>query len=168
MADKIRTQKELKRIIGKLKKQGKRIAFTNGCFDILHYGHIKYLEDAKAKADILVVALNSDASIKRIKGCLRPINTQADRARVLGALSAIDYVTIFNEETPLKLIQLVKPDILIKGGDWQMRKIVGADFVRTYGGKALTIPYIKGYSTTKLIEKIKKIAFGDSSKRFSQ
>lgn len=155
MDDKIKTRARLKKIINRLKKQGKKIAFTNGCFDILHYGHIKYLEDAKAKAGILVVGLNSDASIKRIKGASRPINRQSDRARMLEALSAIDYITVFNEDTPLKLIQALKPDILIKGRDWSVRKIVGADFVRASGGRVITVPYLKGYSTTGLIEKIK-------------
>lgn len=155
MPDKIKTRAQLKKIILRLKKQGKKIAFTNGCFDILHYGHIKYLEDAKARADILVVGLNSDVSIKRIKGSSRPVNRQADRARTLEALSAIDYLSIFNENTPLKLIQSVNPDILIKGRDWSVRKIVGADFVRACGGRVVTVPYLKGYSTTGLIEKIK-------------
>lgn len=155
MDDKIKTRARLKKIISRLKKQGKKIAFTNGCFDILHYGHIKYLEDAKDKAGILVVGLNSDASIKRIKGASRPINRQSDRARMLEALSAVDYITIFNEDTPLKLIQALKPDILIKGRDWSVRKIVGADFVRASGGRVITVPYLKGYSTTGLIEKIK-------------
>lgn len=155
MDDKIKTRARLGKIIHRLKEHGKKIAFTNGCFDILHYGHVKYLEDAKAKADILVVGLNSDASIKRIKGASRPINRQADRARMLEALSAIDYITIFSEDTPLKLIQALKPDILIKGRDWSVRKIVGADFIRASGGSVVTVPYLKGYSTTGLIEKIK-------------
>ena len=155
MDDKIKTRARLEKIIHRLKEHGKKIAFTNGCFDILHYGHVKYLEDAKAKADILVVGLNSDASIKRIKGASRPINRQAGRARMLEALSAIDYITIFNEDTPLKLIQTLKPDILIKGRDWSVRKIVGADFVKASGGRVVTVPYLKGYSTTGLIEKIK-------------
>jgi rfaE bifunctional protein nucleotidyltransferase chain/domain len=155
MDDKIKTLARLEKIIHQLKKQGKKIAFTNGCFDILHYGHVKYLEDARAKADILVVGLNSDASIKIIKGASRPINRQADRAKMLEALSAIDYITIFNEDTPLKLIRALKPDILIKGRDWSVRKIVGADFVRASGGRVVTVPYLKGYSTTGLIEKIK-------------
>lgn len=155
MPDKIKTRAQLEKIIQRLKKQGRKIAFTNGCFDILHYGHVKYLEDAKAKADILAVGLNSDASIRRIKGASRPINRQAGRARILEALSAVDYITIFNEDTPLKLIQLLKPDILIKGRDWSVRKIVGADFIRASGGSVVTVPYLKGYSTTGLIEKIK-------------
>lgn len=155
MADKIKTWAQLEKIISRLKKQGKKIAFTNGCFDILHYGHIKYLEDAKAKADILVVGLNSDGSIRRIKGQSRPINSQSDRAKVLGALSAIDYVTIFNEDTPLNLIQRIRPDVLVKGRDWSISKIVGADFVKASGGKVVTVAYLKGRSTTGLIEKIK-------------
>ena len=155
MSDKIKTQKELKRVIAYLKKQGKKIVFTNGCFDILHYGHIKYLQDAKGLADVLVLGLNSDSSVKKIKGLARPINKQLDRARVLSALSCVDYLTIFSEDTPLRLIRLIQPDVLVKGGDWQTEKIVGADFVKARGGKVLAIPYIKGYSTTKLINKIR-------------
>ena len=155
MSGKIKTKKELKDIISSLKKQGKRIVFTNGCFDILHYGHIKYLQDAKGLADVLVLGLNSDSSVKKIKGPARPINKQLDRARVLSALSCVDYLTIFSEDTPLALIRLIQPDVLVKGGDWQTEKIVGADFVKARGGKVLAIPYIKGYSTTKLINKIR-------------
>ena len=155
MSDKIKTQKELKRVIAYLRKQGKKIVFTNGCFDILHYGHIKYLQDAKGLADVLVLGLNSDSSVKKIKGSARPINKQLDRARVLSALSCVDYLTIFSEDTPLRLIRLIQPDVLVKGGDWQTEKIVGADFVKARGGKVLAIPYIKGYSTTKLINKIR-------------
>jgi len=155
MSDKIKTQKELKRTIAYLRKQGKKIVFTNGCFDILHYGHIKYLQDAKGLADVLVLGLNSDSSVKKIKGSARPINKQLDRARVLSALSCVDYLTIFSEDTPLRLIRLIQPDVLVKGGDWQTEKIVGADFVKARGGKVLAIPYIKGYSTTKLINKIR-------------
>ncbi|MEK6564793.1 MAG: D-glycero-beta-D-manno-heptose 1-phosphate adenylyltransferase [Candidatus Omnitrophota bacterium] len=154
MPGKIKTKKELKDIISSLNKQGKRIVFTNGCFDILHYGHIKYLQDAKGLADVLVLGLNSDSSVKKIKGPARPINKQLDRARVLSALSCVDYLTIFSEDTPLGLIRLIQPDVLVKGGDWQTEKIVGADFVKARGGKVLAIPYIKGYSTTKLINKI--------------
>ena len=155
MSDKIKTQKELKRTIAYLRKQGKKIVFTNGCFDILHYGHIKYLQDAKGLADVLVLGLNSDSSVKKIKGAARPINKQLDRARVLSALSCVDYLTIFSEDTPLRLIRLIQPDVLVKGGDWQTEKIVGADFVKARGGQVLAIPYIKGYSTTKLINKIR-------------
>ncbi len=151
---KIKTQTQIKKMISNYRKNGKKVAFTNGCFDILHYGHVKYLKDAKQMADMLVVGLNSDTSVRRIKGKLRPINTERDRARVLAALSCVDYITIFSEETPLRLIKLIKPDVLIKGGDWDMAKIVGSGFVKTYGGKTVVIPYLKGYSTTSLIEKI--------------
>ena len=158
MSDKIKTQKELKRTIAYLRKQGKKIVFTNGCFDILHYGHIKYLQDAKGLADVLVLGLNSDSSVKKIKGSARPINKQLDRARVLSALSCVDYLTIFSEDTPLKLIRLIQPDVLVKGGDWQAEKIVGADFVKSRGGKVMAIPYIKGYSTTQQIKKIRELS----------
>ena len=155
MTNKIKTQKQLKNIVKGLRKQGKKIAFTNGCFDLLHYGHIKYLQDAKRLADKLIIGLNSDSSLRKIKGKKRPINTQTDRAKILAALAAVDYLVVFNQETPLKLIKLVSPDLLIKGGDWERDKIVGADFVKSYGARVITIPYLKGYSTTKLIEKIK-------------
>lgn len=153
-ASKIKTQRQLIKLIYGLRKKGKKIAFTNGCFDILHYGHIKYLEKAKRLADILVVAANSDSSVRKIKGKNRPINNQFDRLRVLNALSCIDYLVMFNEETPLKLIESISPDVLIKGGDWKVEEIAGADFVKSYGGKIVAIPYLKGYSTTNLIKKI--------------
>jgi D-beta-D-heptose 7-phosphate kinase/D-beta-D-heptose 1-phosphate adenosyltransferase len=155
--DKIKSQSKLIKIIDALKRQGKKIAFTNGCFDILHYGHIKYLEEAKGKADILVVGLNSDSSVRKIKGKNRPVNKQLDRAGVLSALRAVDFVAIFNAETPLKLIKLIRPDVLIKGGDWKLDEIVGADFVKARGGRALTVPYLKGYSTTEAIKRVKYI-----------
>ncbi len=155
---KIKTQSEIRKITDKLKRQGKRIVFTNGCFDILHYGHIKYLQDAKLLADVLVLGLNSDSSVKKIKGSARPINKQLDRARVLSALSCVDYLTIFSEGTPLRLIRLIQPDVLVKGGDWKTEKIVGADFVKARGGKVLAIPYIKGYSTTQQIKKIRELS----------
>lgn len=155
--DKIKSQGELIKIIDALKRQGKKIAFTNGCFDILHYGHIKYLEEAKGRADILVVGLNSDSSVKKIKGRNRPINKQLDRAGVLSALEAVDFVSIFNSETPLKLIKLIRPDVLIKGGDWKLDEMVGADSVKAYGGRVLTIPYLKGHSTTEAIKRIRYI-----------
>ena len=153
--NKIQSQARLKGVIDKLRKQGGRIAFTNGCFDILHYGHIKYLQDAKGAGDVLVLGLNSDASVKRIKGKKRPVNRQIDRLRVLAALSCVDYITVFNQDTPLRLIKLLRPDILIKGGDWETDKIIGAEFVKSYGGRVLTIPYLKGYSTTGLIARLK-------------
>jgi len=139
-----------------LQTKGKKIVFTNGCFDLLHYGHVKYLEDAKKNGDILIVALNSDASIKRIKGSARPIVNQDDRQRIIAALESVDYVVLFNDATPVKIIETLKPDIIIKGADWEKNKIVGADFVRSYGGKVKTIKFVPGRSTTKLIDKIVK------------
>jgi rfaE bifunctional protein nucleotidyltransferase chain/domain len=144
----------LKRKINHLKKCGKRIVFTNGCFDILHYGHIKYLQDARAKGDYLVVAVNSDSSIKKIKAKNRPVITQGDRLKTLAALACVDFVVLFNEDNPLRLIKALKPDILIKGADWSKKKIIGADFVSSYGGKVLTVNLVKGRSTSLIIEKI--------------
>ena len=154
--NKIKKISQLKEIISRLKRNGKRIVFTNGCFDILHPGHVKYLQSAKAQGDILVVALNSDSSVKKIKGPSRPLVTEFDRACVLSALESIDFVTIFNEETPLNVIKKIKPDILVKGGDWKKSNIVGADFVRSYGGKVKVISYLKNHSTTGILEKIIK------------
>ena len=137
----------------------KKVVFTNGCFDIIHYGHVKYLAQAKSKGDLLVIGLNSDKSTKKIKGKNRPINFQADRARVLAAFECVDYIVIFNEDTPYKLIQTIKPDLLVKGGDWPKGKIVGSDIVIKGGGKVLSIPYIKNRSTTNIIKKIEKRAY---------
>ncbi|HAH21411.1 MAG TPA: D-glycero-beta-D-manno-heptose 1-phosphate adenylyltransferase [Candidatus Omnitrophica bacterium] len=152
---KVKTQRQIKAIALALRKDNKKIAFTNGCFDILHYGHVMYLEAAKRLADILVVGLNSDSSVRNIKGSQRPLNPEFARARVLGALTCVDYVTVFSEETPLRLIKLIKPDVLIKGGDWKVSDIVGSDFVKARGGKAVTIAYLKGYSTTGIIKKMR-------------
>ncbi len=137
-----------------MKSQGKRVVFTNGCFDILHYGHTKYLQDARAKGDYLIVALNSDSSIKKIKGKDRPIVNQSDRLKVVAALGCVDSVVLFNQDTPIRLIRELKPDILVKGGDWDKARIVGADFVQGYGGKVLTIKLVKGRSTSAIIRKI--------------
>jgi len=153
---KIKSPRELKKILSRLKIQGKKIVFTNGCFDLLHYGHIQYLEAAKRKGDVLVVALNSDSSIKRIKGKNRPIINERDRLGTIAALESVDYVTLFSEDTPLKLIKLLKPDILVKGADWSKKNIVGADLVAGYGGKVYTAKLSQGCSTTKIIKKIAK------------
>ena len=153
---KIASLSNLRRKIKRLKQAGKRIVFTNGCFDILHYGHIKYLQDAKAKGDYLVVAVNSDASIKKIKSKNRPVIGQSDRLRTIAALASVDFVVLFNEDNPLKVIKALVPDILIKGADWNKKSIVGADFVTGYGGKVLTVNLVKGRSTSALIEKIVK------------
>lgn len=146
----------LSRLLKALSNQrpGKRVVFTNGCFDILHYGHIKYLKEAKAYGDILVVGLNSDASVRKLKGSKRPINTEKDRAEVLAALESVDHIIVFSEDTPYKLIGSLKPDILVKGGDWRKEKIVGADIVLANGGKVLSLPYLKNKSTTNTIKKL--------------
>jgi D-beta-D-heptose 7-phosphate kinase/D-beta-D-heptose 1-phosphate adenosyltransferase len=132
------------------------IAFTNGCFDIIHYGHVQYLEKAKKKGRILVVGLNSDVSIRRIKGPSRPINPQALRAGVLAALGCVDYVILFEEDTPYQLIKDVQPDILIKGADWKDREIIGSDIVKAKGGKIELISYIEGLSTTQTIHQLQR------------
>lgn len=151
---KIKAVKALKRIILGLKHLGRKIVFTNGCFDILHYGHVRYLEKAKSKGDILVVAINTDASVRKIKGENRPIINEKDRAKVIAGLESVDFVVLFNDETPLKVIQALKPDILVKGADWSKDKIVGADFVSGYGGKVASIKLEQGRSTTNIIRKI--------------
>lgn len=137
-----------------LRKTGKTIVFTNGCFDIIHPGHALYLADAKKLGDYLVVGINTDASVKRLKGPSRPINSESDRACVLGYLKPVDFVCYFEEDTPLELIKFVKPDVLVKGGDYSIDTIVGADFVFERGGKVLTIPLVQGKSTTNIINKM--------------
>jgi len=144
--------KELE-IIEKWRKEGKKIVFTNGCFDIIHAGHVDYLEKAKALGDVLIVGMNSDDSVKRIKGKERPINPQEYRKRVLEALKPVDLVIVFDEDTPENLIKAVKPDVLVKGGDWSIENIVGADFVKSYGGQVTTIDFVYDISTTKIIQK---------------
>lgn len=138
-----------------LRKNYKKIVFTNGCFDIIHAGHVDYLIKAKALGDVLFVGLNSDSSIKRIKGKDRPIISEHLRAFVLDNLKPVDFVCIFDEDTPLNLIKKVRPDILAKGGDWEPNNIVGKDFVESYGGTVKTIPFVYDISTTKIISKIK-------------
>jgi D-beta-D-heptose 7-phosphate kinase/D-beta-D-heptose 1-phosphate adenosyltransferase len=144
----------LKTILDKLKNEGAKIAFTNGCFDILHVGHVRYLQEAKKTADILVLALNSDSSVRSIKGEKRPLVPEEERAEVLAALECIDFITIFPELTPLELICYLKPDLLIKGGDWPEEKVVGRDEIRQWGGQVAIIPEVAGKSTTNIVEKI--------------
>ena len=153
---KVKKLASLKRIAAALNKKGRKVVFTNGCFDILHYGHVMYLEKSKRSGDCLIVGINSDLSVKKIKGPNRPIVNEFDRARVLAGLQSVDFVVIFYEETPLKLIQTLKPDVLIKGSDWKNKGIVGSDFVKSYGGKVLTVKLAKGRSTTNLIKQIAK------------
>lgn len=132
------------------------MVFTNGCFDILHVGHVRYLQASREQGRYLVVGLNSDSSVKKLKGTSRPVNTESDRAEVLLGLSSVDYVVLFNEDTPLKLIESLKPQILTKGGDYKKETIVGAHFVESLGGKVVIIPFEPGYSTTATIGKMGK------------
>ena len=134
-----------------------KIVFTNGCFDVLHFGHVHYLLEAKKLGDILVVGLNSDDSVRRLKGPTRPINGEKERAFVLASLAFVDYVTLFEEDTPENLIKVVQPDVLVKGGDYTIDQIVGADFVMQNGGTVTTIPFVEGYSSTQIIEQLKTI-----------
>jgi len=154
MIDRLFTIERFLPIRIKIKEDDKRLVFTNGCFDLLHKGHIEYLKEAKALGDYLIIGLNSDNSVKNIKGPNRPINNEIDRAGLLLALRYVDYVILFDELTPLKLITAIKPDILVKGGDWQKKDIIGWDIVESYGGKVLSLSFIPGYSTTELIKKI--------------
>jgi len=153
---KVITTETLKKTIDSLRKKGRKIVFTNGCFDILHKGHILLLKKAKTFGDILIVGLNSDLSVKKIKGRSRPVNPACDRAEVLGALECVDYITIFDEPTPRNVIKKVMPDILVKGGDWKKEEIVGKEIVESRGGKVYTIPLVKGYSTSRIIARINK------------
>ncbi|MDP2798329.1 MAG: D-glycero-beta-D-manno-heptose 1-phosphate adenylyltransferase [Deltaproteobacteria bacterium] len=141
-------------LIMRLKKEGKRIVFTNGCFDILHVGHARYLAEARTQGDFLIIAVNSDESVRAIKGPDRPINNEESRAGLLGALATVDAVILFSEETPYNLIEALKPDVLVKGSDWEEKDIVGADIVKSYGGRVVRIPLIEGASTTGTIERI--------------
>lgn len=156
LKDKVKPLSQLIKIIPKLKKHGKRIVFTNGCFDLMHYGHAKYLEEAKRKGDILIVGVNSDASIRRIKGKKRPIIGEEDRLHLVAALESVDFAVLFKEDTPLDTIMKIRPDILIKGADWKNKGIVGADFIKSYGGMVSTVELVKGLSTTNLIKIIVK------------
>jgi len=153
--NKILSLDSLKRKLSGLRRARKKIAFTNGCFDILHYGHVSYLQAAKNKGRILIVGLNSDESVRRLKGEGRPINNELNRAGVLAGLACVDFVVIFGEDTPYQLIAAVKPDILIKGEDWKGKEIVGSDIVRQNGGKVELVHYVDGLSTTRIVEKIK-------------
>ena len=138
-----------------VKLHNQKIVFTNGCFDVLHFGHVQYLLEAKKLGDLLVVGLNSDASVRRLKGESRPINGENERAFVLAALEFVDYVVVFEEDTPKKLIETVRPNVLVKGGDYQIENIVGADFVMQNGGTVTTIPFVEGFSSTHIIEQLK-------------
>ena len=150
---KVQDRQTMKRICDRLRKDGKKIVFTNGCFDILHAGHVRYLKQAKKLGDVLVIGLNSDASVSVIKPG-RPVNTEKNRAEVLSGLASVDYVVIFREKTPYNLIKILRPDILVKGGDWKPAEIIGSDIAK----ETLSLPFVKGLSTTRIIEKILRSA----------
>ncbi len=154
IADRIKSWDEIDKIAEELRKAGKKIVFTNGCFDILHFGHVSYLEEAKSCGDVLILGLNSDDSVKRLKGESRPINSQLERAFVLCGLKAVDFVVIFDQDTPYDLIKLIKPNVLVKGGDWSPEQIIGSDIVLGLGGQVKSLLFQDGFSTTNLIEKI--------------
>ncbi|HUI64752.1 MAG TPA: D-glycero-beta-D-manno-heptose 1-phosphate adenylyltransferase [Bacteroidota bacterium] len=148
------TLSRLERIRKRLRRQGKRVVFTNGTFDILHRGHVDYLARARAMGDVLMVGVNTDASIGRIKGPSRPINRASDRTAVLAALACVDYVCLFGEDTPRRMIQRLLPDVLVKGADWKIPAIVGADVVRAHGGSVRRVRLTRGRSTTALIRRV--------------
>jgi D-beta-D-heptose 7-phosphate kinase/D-beta-D-heptose 1-phosphate adenosyltransferase len=151
--DKIKNPQALKKIIARLNKR-KRVGFTNGCFDILHFGHVQYLEEAKKHCDILIVAVNSDDSVKRLKGRKRPIIPLLDRMRLVASLESVDYVTYFKEDTPAKIVSYLKPRIIIKGADYKLDDIAGKDIVESYGGTVKNVKYHKGHSVTSIINRI--------------
>lgn len=152
---KIKKPESLKRLLAKYRGPRRKIVFTNGCFDILHKGHVTYLNQARKLGTLLVVAMNEDDSVKRLKGASRPVNTLSDRMLTLAGLEAVDFVTWFGEDTPLEIIELLKPNVLVKGGDYEIKDIVGADEVMSWGGSVKALPYVDGYSTTKLIQSLK-------------
>lgn len=154
--NKIITRDGLQKILSQWRDQGLRIVFTNGCFDLLHRGHVEYLSKASDKGDVLVVGLNTDASVRRLKGEGRPVNDETARAIVLASLACVDAVVLFGEDTPYELIQAVRPDVLVKGADYQPEEIVGYDIVTSYGGKVETVDLVEGYSTTGTIEALKR------------
>ena len=153
---KIRTSARLATELRKLQRRGLKVVFTNGCFDILHKGHVSYLDRARRLGDVLVVAINSDASVSRLKGPDRPINGLRDRMEVMAALECVDFVVSFGEDTPLKTIVKLRPDVLVKGGDWKPAQIVGAHEVLSWGGKVRSLKFVDGRSTTRIIEKARQ------------
>lgn len=154
LKEKILSPAALAKKLSALKKKKKKIVFTNGCFDILHRGHVTYLNQARAKGDVLIVAVNADVSVQKLKGPTRPINPLEDRQWVLAALECVDFVTAFSEDTPLKIIQKLMPNVLVKGGDWKPEQIVGSSTVIENGGRVYSLPFVKDKSTSAIIDKI--------------
>jgi rfaE bifunctional protein nucleotidyltransferase chain/domain len=155
VSGKLKSLEEIKAIVVDARANGKKVAFTNGCFDLLHRGHVHVLRAARACADLLIVGINSDQSVKQIKGPTRPVLPESDRCELLGAMEMVDFVILFNEPDPHNLISAIRPDVLVKGGDWNTEKIIGSDMVEEAGGRVVVVPYIKGFSTTEIIERIK-------------
>jgi rfaE bifunctional protein nucleotidyltransferase chain/domain len=152
--DRIKTLEELLEIRQQLRREGKKLVFTNGCFDILHAGHVRYLNQARAMGDVLVLALNSDDSVRTLKGANRPIVPENERAEVLAALACVDYIFLFDDLTPQRVIDAIVPDILVKGADWGISEIVGRETVEQAGGEVRSLPLVEGASTTNIIQKI--------------
>jgi len=155
VTQKVKSHGELVTIVRRAKRDGKTVVFTNGCFDLLHPGHVHVLRQAKSLGDLLLVAVNTDRSVKSIKGSSRPVIHDTDRAQLIAALEMVDYVTLFDDPEPTQLITALKPDVLVKGGDWRSDEIVGSQIVEQYGGKVAVIPYLKGFSTSGIIERIR-------------
>ncbi len=157
MSGKVVSIDELREERERLRAEGKKLVFTNGCFDLLHVGHVRYLAQARALGDALVVAVNSDRSVRELKGAGRPVMNEEERAELLAALSGVDYVTVFDDTSPRRLIGEVLPDILVKGGDYQLDEIHGREEVERAGGRVLSLPFIEGASTSSIIERVKKV-----------
>ncbi len=147
-------RQKLPQILEGLRKN-KKVVFTNGCFDLLHVGHIRYLQQAKNQGDILVVALNTDKSVQKLKGPSRPLQNESDRAEIMAALACVDFATLFGEDTPLEIIQELSPDVLVKGGDYKIPEIVGSDYVLSRGGEVKSLQFVEGKSTTNIVNKLK-------------
>jgi D-beta-D-heptose 7-phosphate kinase/D-beta-D-heptose 1-phosphate adenosyltransferase len=152
---KVKSLDELKTLTAIARTNGKIVVFTNGCFDLLHRGHIYLLREAKALGDLLVVAINSDQSVKAIKGPTRPILAETDRLELIASMEMVNYVLLFDEPDPYNIISILRPHILVKGGDWSSEEVVGADLVQGNGGRVVVVPYLKGFSTTEIIAKIR-------------
>jgi rfaE bifunctional protein nucleotidyltransferase chain/domain len=155
VSDKVKSLDELETLTAAARTNGKIVVFTNGCFDLLHRGHIYLLREAKALGDLLVVAINSDQSVKAIKGPTRPILAEADRLELIASMEMVDYVLLFDEPDPYNIISILRPHILVKGGDWSAEEVIGGDLVEGNGGKVVVVPYLKGFSTTEIIAKLR-------------
>ena len=162
-SEKIKSASEIRSVVLELKHSLQKVVMTNGCFDLIHPGHVRYLNQARSHGDLLLVALNSDATVRRLKGTGRPILSEEDRCEMVAALECVDLVSVFEEETPALLIRDLLPDVLVKGGDWPLDEIVGRAEVEAAGGEVISIPFEEGYSTTSLIEQIRGVNFPDST-----